>query len=303
MSGECHTDGYGIYLLNEHGKELIGVRENDDLLSYEVEDGTWKICARAFEKMKHLEVLSFPASLQKVEEDAFSNGPRDFHIINHSDQIIYEEDFLIDPATKTLLFYTGHAMDIVIPSSIHIIGRQAFRSCNTETIELGDNIGEIHEDAFTTCRMERVSFRKGKAYVYFPQKDIRLRQHMLEGFGNNGIFDFARYDNDLLAGFMEDERMKMIAARLKWPLHLSQEVEEKYRSLVQKNIVSAVQCVGNAQDMFTMKLFLETQIIRPENVEECLEALHALDDLEAYAYVSDYQNKYFIKQDFDFDIG
>lgn len=303
MSKECHTDGYGIYLINEHGKELIGVRENEDRLSYEVEAGTWKIGTRAFAKMKHLEVLSLPTSLQKMEEDVFSSGPRDFHILNHSHSITYEDNFLMDSQTKTLLFYTGNVKNIRIPSSTRVIGKQAFRSCNTDTINLGGNIEEIHEDAFTTCCMTRVYFAKYDAYVYFPHKDIRLRQHMLEGFGKNGIFDFDRYDNDLLAGFMEDERMKMIAVRLKWPLSLAKEVEEKYRSLLQKNITSVVKCVGKVQDMFTLQLLLETEMIHLANIEECLEALHALDDLEAYVYVSDYQNKHFTKQDFDFNIG
>jgi len=302
MSKECHTDGYGIYRINKHGKELIGVRENEDRLSYEVEDGTWKICTHAFAKMKHLEVLSLPSSLQKMEEDVFSSGPRDFHILNHSPFITYENNFLMDAQTKTLLFYTGNEKNIWIPSSTRIIGKQAFRSCTTNTINLVDSVKKIHEDAFTTCCMERVNFVKDDTYVYFPLKDIRLRQHMLEGFGRNGIFDFNRYDNDLLAGFLEDERMKMIAVRLKWPLHLTKEVEEKYRSLLQKNITSVVQCVGKEQDMFTLKLLLETEIIHQANIEECLEALHTLDDLEAYVYVSDYQNKYFTKQDFDFDI-
>jgi hypothetical protein len=302
MSGECHTDGFGIYLINEKGKELIGVRENDDKIAYTIEKDTVKICKKAFDRLKHLEALEIPSSVETIEENAFSNGPRDLHIINHSSALSYEDGFLIDQGTSTLILYTGNAEEIIIPPSVSILGRASFRSCLTKTIVLGDTVKEIHEDAFTTCRMERFSFTKWNAYVYFPQKDIRLRQHMLDGFGQNGIFDFARYDNDLLAGFIEDDRMKMIAARLKWPYHLTKENEEKFRTLIQKHLAAALQSIGSANDLFTLKLFLEDTLINENNIEESLEALHALDDLESYAYVSDYQNQHFNKKEFDFEI-
>lgn len=302
MSSQCHTDGYGIYLINEAGKELIGVREDDDRILYSIENDTVRICTNAFAKMKHLEVIELPASLVKIEENAFSHGPRDLHFINHSLHISYENDFLMDLKTHAILFYTGHEQQIILPADAEVIDREAFRGCTADTIEISDQIREIHEDAFTTCRMARVSFTRWKAYVYFPQKDIRLRQHMLAGFGMQGIFDFERYDNDLLAGFIEDERMKMIAARLKWPLHLKKETEEKYRALLTNSLASAVRCVGEAGDLFTLQLLLETKIIHQNNIEECLEVLHAFNDLEPYAYVSDYQNKHFVKKEFDFDI-
>ena len=302
MSSACHTDGYGIYLINENGKELIGVREDDDKISYSIETDTVKICRDAFRKAKHLEVIEIPASVRTIEENAFSHGPRDLNFICRSDAFLYEDGFLIDLARHTLLLYTGSASEIRIPETVEIIGREAFRSCLTDTIMLGETIREIHEDAFTTCRMERVSFSKWNAYVYFPQKDIRLRQHMLDGFGRNGLFDFARYDNDLSAGFIEDERMKMIAARLKWPLHLTKETEQKFRALIAGHLDAAVRAVGEADDIMTMKMFLETDLINQNNIEECLETLHSLKDLEAYAYVSDYQNQHFHKQEFDFDI-
>jgi hypothetical protein len=302
MSAECTTDGYGIYLIHETGNELIGVREDEDKLSYSVQKGTKKICARAFARMKHLEVLELPSSLESIEEDAFCNGPRDLQIINHSRYLDYQDGFLILPATGTLLLYTGNAAEIILPDNVSIIGKGAFRSCVTETIVLGDAIKEIHEDAFTTCRMECVSFTRWHAYVYFPKKDIRLRQHMLDGFGNHGIFDFERYDTDLLAGFMEDERMRMIAARLKWPYHLSKENEERFHAILEKDIEAVCRCTGAAQDTFTLKLLLETHVIHPDNIERCLSALHELDDLEAYAFVDDYQNSHQIHKEFDYDI-
>lgn len=302
MSAECHTDGYGIYLISDQRKELIGVREDDDRISYCIEKDTVKICARAFHKNKSLEVIELSASLETIEEDAFSSGPRNIHFINHSTHILYEDDFLIDAASHTLLLYTGNASEVTIPDTVAVIGTQAFRASAMETLILSAQITEIHSDALTTCRTERIFFAAWNTYVYFPKKDIRLRQHMLDSFGRNGIFDFARYDNDLLAGFLEDERMKMIAVRLKWPHDLQAGTEERYRTMLRENLSAVMQTVGNAKDLFTLQLFFETHVITYDNVALVMEVLHSLNDLEAYAYVDDYQNTHFQKTDFDFNI-
>jgi hypothetical protein len=303
MSILCHTDGYGIYLESDAGMELIGVRKDEERIAYALQPGTVRISRDAFANMRNLEVLKLPSSLEEIEEGAFSHGNRNVHFMLENNPYFTDQDgCLYDVRRRKLIVYTLDAEEIHLPEGCRIIGREAFRGCTSEALYIGDEIQEIHEEALTTCLLDRAVFTSWHARVYFPHRDIRMRQHMLEGFGHHGIFDFDRYDQDLMAGFIEHERMKEIAARLKWPYHLSREAEERFRVLLDHEYLNAVLASGEAGDLQTIGWYCDTGIINQDNVDGCLEALHTLPDLEPYAVLSEYRNTRWKGDSFDFSI-
>lgn len=60
------------------------------------------------------------------------------------------EDFTIIGGTLTK--YIGMSMDVVIPSNVHRIGKQAFRDCTSiKSVTIPDTVTYIEEQAFANC--------------------------------------------------------------------------------------------------------------------------------------------------------
>lgn len=298
-------DGYGLYQYSNNGLILTGVSGNQDRISYAVKDGTVSIKKYAFKNMTHLEVITIPSSLKAIEEEAFIHGDRNlyFDIAEDNPVFIFQDHMLIDKRDKKLLFYTGNEKTVRIPVNVENIASEAFRACPSEVIVFHDHIKEIHPDALTGCRLKKAVFTSKEAEIYFPYRDIRMRQYMLEGFGRNHyIFDFARYDEALLSGFMESDRIREISARLLYPYHLSKENEERFREILEDNLVYAVMASGEENDSDTLIRLTKCHVIHEENIDMVLETLHSLQDLESYAVMLDYKNTTMKQQAFDFTL-
>lgn len=298
-------DGYGLYQYSNNGLILTGVSGNQDRISYAIKEGTVCIQKYAFKNMTHLEIITIPSSLKEIEEEAFIHGNRNiyFDIAEDNPFFTFQDHMLIDKRDKKLLFYTGNEKTVRIPETVECIASEAFRACPSEVIVFHDHMKEIHPDALTGCRLKKAVFTSKEAELYFPYRDIRMRQYMLEGFGkNHQIFDFARYDEALLSGFMEADRIREISARLLYPYHLSKENEERFREILEDNLVYAVMASGEDNDAETIIRLTKCHVIHEENIDMVLETLHSLQDLECYAVMLDYKNTNMKKQAFDFTL-
>lgn len=235
------------------------------------------------------EMIEIPSSVQKIEEGSFAHGKEPMRIrFTGNSFYSYTDHFLIEKHTDRLITYTDNASVITVPSSVHAIGSWAFYECSPDQILFSSPVSDIHPEAFTTCRISEAVFPFWNARLFFPQKDIRLRQYLLEGFGLNGMFDFARYDEGISAGYVEPERIREITARLKWPYSLSNEISDDYHHVLEGNLKDVLTVLASVRDTETIRWLCDIEMINETNKEEVLSLLHTCPQLDAYADLSRY---------------
>lgn len=271
--------------------------------SYRFEEGTEVIHEN--DLMEHLdcEEIVIPASVAWIEEGSFAHGYQKRKIIlENNPHYVCRDGFFVDKRTNCLLSYNGEGQSPKVPAGIKMIGSWAFYECHIVKLVFSSEIDDIHQDAFTTCVMEEAVFPFWQADIFFPQRDIRLRQHMLEGFGMNGMFAFDRYDEGLLAGFIEPERIKEITARLKRPYRLSEQNRDIFKQVLEMNFTGVMEELGRINDCRTLTWLGDVGILNEENVELGLEVLHSLKDMNAYVFLSEYKNRRWPHDSFDFSL-
>ena len=270
--------------------------------TYQIPEGT-EIIHESDLKDHYRKQIVIPSSVRQIEEGSFAHGKEPMRIVL-SDNPFYslQDHFLIEKRTGKLITYADNSPVIHVPAGLSSISAWAFYECTIEQMTFSAEIPEIHFNALTTCRIREAVFSFWNAHVFFPRKDIRLRQYLLECFGNNGMFDFQRYDEGIYAGYTEPERIREITARLKWPYELSVETARDYRRILESNLNEAVRQLGNIQDTDTLHRLCDLSVINAENEEEVLVTLHSLSDLHAYMDLNQYLNHTGTKESFDFSI-
>lgn len=254
--------------------------------------------------LEHLDdTILIGPSVTSIVEGAFAHGQKPMKIVFKENPFFtISNGLLVDEREKKILSFNGNQKVVRIPSFIHSIGSWAFYECAVDQIIFEAEISNIHAYAFSTCCLKEAVFPFEETHIFFPQRDIRLRQYMLEGFGENGMFDFEKYDEGIAAGYIEPERMREITARLKWPYALSSKHQERYRKIFRDHFEEAVQAIGRADDLEVLKWLSELNIINSDNSSEALKALHALKNLHAYMEFSRFLNKSNVNNTFDFTI-
>lgn len=249
------------------------------------------------------ELIIIPPSVQRIEEGSFAHGKQQMRILlRDNPYYTYDHHFLIENHTRKLIAFTGDDEVIHVPAHLSSISKWAFYELIADQVIFSDEIQEIHENAFTTCRIKEAVFPFWNAHLFFPDKDIRLRQYLWEGFGIHGMFDFSRYDEGIVAGYMEPERIKEMTARLKWPYALSEEYADDYRQTLQKHLNEVLKQLAGIQDIQTIFWLCDLQIINQHNQEDALKILHSQNDLSVYMELSRYLHDTGRNQSFDFSI-
>lgn len=269
---------------------------------YHVPPGTEILLKHDLKDHVH-QIIELPSSLQIIEEGSFAYGNEPMKIQFEGNSVFsFRDHFLTEKSSGKMLTYSGNENLIQVPESVHSISSWAFYECAPDRIIFPDEIPEIHHDAVTTCRVKEAVFSFQNAHVFFPIKDIRMRQYMLEGFGMNGMFDFQRYDEALSAGYIEPERIREITARLKWPYALSSENMNLFSRTVQNHLREIVTVLGKAKDFNTLHWLSDLNFINEKNQEEVLKTLHLLPDLDAYMDLSRYLHETQKNSTYDFSI-
>ena len=69
---------------------------------------------------------------------------------------VYKSDFLIKD--NTLVEYVGKRKDVSVPDEVTIIGENAFRGSNIETVSFEGRVKKVNDGAFSDCtRLKSVS--------------------------------------------------------------------------------------------------------------------------------------------------
>ncbi|MCM1259902.1 MAG: leucine-rich repeat domain-containing protein [Staphylococcus sp.] len=115
-----------------------------------IPDGV-EIISGAFQSCSNLESISFPESIKlKISPEYFyfSCNLQSIEIRGNNELYYTENNCLIEKATKKLIMGCCNS---IIPTDVKSIGRRAFYTRNIESIDIGENVEIIEEEAFLKC--------------------------------------------------------------------------------------------------------------------------------------------------------
>ena len=146
-------DEYGV-VYSIDGKRLLGCN-NEELINYEIKNGTEVICDDAF-GMCHfyngdsLEYLVIPETVVLIGKNPFVGCKK---LISHSSRFVVQNEMLIDNRLKQLIAYTGSTHNLMIPNTLLSIGDSAFYDCKLlQYVTIPNTIKIIGREAFSECR-------------------------------------------------------------------------------------------------------------------------------------------------------
>ena len=133
-------DEYGV-LYSPDGLRLI--KANDNLITYEIKDGTKVICDKAFWGCESLNSIHLPESINSIGYGAFwdCKSLTSIHLPESLTSIGYSAFLGCDSLTS-----------IHLPESVKSIGNYAFSYCESLTsIQLPESLTSIGNEAFSKC--------------------------------------------------------------------------------------------------------------------------------------------------------
>ena len=170
-------DGKEVTVIASHF--LDGEDRLIPLESLVVSEGVLEIGHEAFADCPWLATVQLPASLKRVEEEAFSGGPdelveessfrwssavqyglRQISVASGNQSIVVKDGVLIDVNQGLAIVCCVSAKSVSIPEGVTTIGEDCFAYClNLETVEFPESLREVGEEAFVFCRsLKRLDF-------------------------------------------------------------------------------------------------------------------------------------------------
>ena len=114
-----------------------------------------------FENCSSLKEIVLPECVASIKEYAFKDATSLAFIDTKANDIAknaFENTAFANNFTDgivnyngILLQYTGNSKNVVIPSGINIIGKEAFMNCNVESVHISTDVKIIQESAFENC--------------------------------------------------------------------------------------------------------------------------------------------------------
>ena len=148
-------DEFGV-MYSSDGKNLKDVH-NVNITEYKIKEGTRKICRCSFQACSNLTKVEIPFSVKVIEANPFCRTSLR-HLVCNSPNYIVEDDFLLTEDRQTVVSYFGNKSTVVIPSSLRIIGDNAFCMCKTlVNVVIPESVTDIGGSAFSCCSLKKIS--------------------------------------------------------------------------------------------------------------------------------------------------
>lgn len=283
-----------------------------------LQDGLKEIASDAFRCCIRLERLDLPASLEIVGEDAVTdtygwspsmNGIQ--YMTVHPDNPYFYHDanaFYRKTAQGSILIkYFGKNETWHIPHGVTAIGAMAFRRSNLKEVSIPEDVHRIEKDAFSECgRLECMELEADQVQIYVPANPVYRKSEISSLFyqGTDGQlqYDYDAYDALLQEWSQILIRCRMAAFRLEYPVRLSEERKEQYRTLIQEHLEELVTDICTRDSLEDLEALGRAGMISADSVEKMIDWTTQQHRGRLTGYLMEYQSRHFGNTEFDFSL-
>ncbi len=307
------TDGFGLYERNESGVELVAIDISKPVERYNIDESATGISLNALRDALRIGILGIPKNLTDIKEGSLSyngrvvkddKGVKSVLVAEGNPKFIVCSDALcevIDDKTLKIIRYFGSAT-AVIPENVSVIGFESFKNTPVDRLEIGENVKEIKENAFSGCPIKEIVICGN--YMTFGDEDRFTMESVLEQFGKNGkIYDFTMIDEFLLKEYLTDGRVRMITARLLQPYELSEESKEKLFDKILTSLYEVIDLLAEKNDLDTVEKMGKLGFFTEDNIDSLIDKVSGENRKELTAWFMAYKNENVsMKGGFDFSL-
>ncbi|MCC8151752.1 MAG: leucine-rich repeat domain-containing protein, partial [Lachnospiraceae bacterium] len=127
------------------------------------------------------------------------------------------------------------------------------------------------------------------------------RQYTMNS-GKRLLYDYGGYDALFPTYLSLPEKCGMACCRLKYPICLSKETTEEYRTFVTENLTDILRDISKTQDIDRLALLAELNFFTEDNIGSCLDVFARIGATKCTGFLLNYQREHFTENDFDFSL-
>lgn len=176
--------------------------------------------------------------------------------------------------------------EIQIPSSVKIIGEQAFSGCG-KLIRLKVGFSEV-ENGISYAVVYIPEISSNNYYTDSTIHDQFMDCIRVDGDGN--VFDFVEYDSLFETITKSKDKILVATDRLKSAIQLVPLYREKYLTYLRRNAKKAVEVVVEFDDLSGLNTLAELNVFTGKNIDSIIELANKAKKPEILSYLMNYKN-------------
>lgn len=213
-------------------------------------------------------------------------------------------------------FYNCRALKrLVLGDRVADIGDGAFKNCyNLSEIEMSRSVqhtnclkgilSEVNNEVLVTIRYSGETARLVFPYYLYNYEEntpARIVNQITEGSGilyreciGGEDIHYKEYDRLFGTGVhidVQDSAWRIACFRLLYPVRLSRQAEEKYRSFLYENRIALVNRLVGQENDVELKAFLSLNLLGREDIRTCIEAARETKQMEGLGILLAFQNE------------
>ena len=222
--------------------------------------------------------------------------------------------------SSAVVVYFGGDETIAIPDGVSEIYRGAFMRSIVREIQIPSSVTIIGEDAFSGCSKLvrlRVGFAEPEnganfAVIYIPEisgrdayRDSTIHDQYMDCIrvdGSGTIFDFVKYDSLFDTITAAKDKILVATDRLKSAIQLVPLYRDKYLAYLRRNAKKAVQIVVEFDDLSGLNTLAELDIFTGKNIDSVIELANKAKKQEILSYLMNYKNSKIGITEEDYDL-
>ena len=222
--------------------------------------------------------------------------------------------------SSAVVVYFGGDETIAIPDGVSEIYRGAFMRSIVQEIQIPSSVTIIGEDAFSGCSKLvrlRVGFAEPEnganfAVIYIPEisgrdayRDSTIHDQYMDCIrvdGSGTIFDFVKYDSLFDTITAAKDKILVATDRLKSAIQLVPLYRDKYLAYLRRNAKKAVQIVVEFDDLSGLNTLAELDIFTGKNIDSVIELANKAKKPEILSYLMNYKNSKIGITEEDYDL-
>ncbi len=262
--------------------------------------------------------VSMPQGLTTLGETVFTNtfdwdryeDRLESMDISNDNPYFYSDDDgfyrVLEDGSLELVRYFGKKQTWRIPDRVSRIGAHAFRRAKVREVTIPHTVKSVGERAFfENPNILALNIEQDQTRIYIPRTPV-YRKDEVTGLLRKGNEDY-RYDYrgyDALWSsylYMEDQA-GMACFRLKYPLELSDEKEQLYRSFLADHLTEVMEDVAVREDRERLAELTDIDYFNGDNIDNAIEVLNLHQKTELLGFLMEYKQNYLQTEEFDFSL-
>lgn len=281
-------------------------------------EGLEEIQTDAFSYCVNLTEITLPASLTVLGEKALTNtfgwsdkvnGITRIWVAAGNPVFYADENALYEKCKdkgEKLVKYFGNEREYQIPFGVSEIGWSACKRAGFRKLVIASSVHAVEDKAFTECKnLEWIRLEEDQAMLYVPQTPVYRKDEvtkLLSWDEAAPVYDYAGYDKLFETYFYLTDRVKMACCRLKYPVCLTENMQDAYRSYVEENLMDILNDIGSREDMELLSDLSELGFFTEENVDACIDEINRYGKAKLMSFLLNYKQEHLAMAEFDFSL-